>query len=297
MLAVGGEGAQVAPPLSLSPQSPPSSASWPTPSWVQGVLESAAPLLPSMAPEHLGSLIWAASRLTAEAPPAAVAAGFRPSPSWMAQFVEAATAHEGGRRGDGGYYVRQQLLQQQQQQQQPRQQQPRLQQQRGFPVRALSNMLCALVDLQYRPTPEWLDQQFRSSLDPGIFSPHTLTSLPHDQSPVANSVAALGSLKTTHPEQLLAAGPVSTSIPHPAAAETVEVAMVDAVSLLCSCARLAHRPPPGVMRVLLGAAHRGLPSSTPSQAVELARALGGLGVLPSADWMSRWDALVRGGSG
>ena len=65
--------------------------------------------------------------------------------------------------------------------------------------------------------------------------------------------------------------------------------MVDAVSLLCSCARLAHRPQPGVMRVLLGAAYRGLPSATPSQAVELARALGGLGVLPSADWMGRWD--------
>ena len=110
------------------------------------------------------------------------------------------------------------------------------------------------------------------------------------QPPVSN-VAASGSHDATRPallEQPHAAELVSAPIiPVSVAVVAPEVAMVDAVSLLCSCARLAHRPQPGVMRVLLGAAHRGLPSSTPSQAVELARSLGGLGVLPSADWMSR----------
>ena len=64
--------------------------------------------------------------------------------------------------------------------------------------------------------------------------------------------------------------------------------------------RLSYRPPPRprvvqrgasaptVLRTLLGAAYRGLPSATPAQAVELAWALGRLRVVPPADWMRRW---------
>ena len=65
------------------------------------------------------------------------------------------------------------------------------------------------------------------------------------------------------------------------------VTMVDAVSLLCSCARLSHRPQREAARTLLDAAYLGLPSSTPSGGVELMWALGRLGLVPPREWLQR----------
>lgn len=283
-------------------ESRPRPSGWPPREWVLASMATAETSMPSMGHENLCSLIWAVSKLTV-APRGGLGSSkgsssgggtpskgentsagssaqdegsppLRPSRSWMAAFTEAASRSllpttSIDAQSDPSHEIiiyedriltqsDESFTSQSSASPDPKSDTvinsygPQQQQTAGTApsARALCNMLHALVELQYRPSSDWLDEQLGVIL------------IPHLSGSGSTSGSRSGSTRPPIP-------------------------MVDVVSLLCSCARLSHRPQRASARVLLDGAYLGLPSATPAQAVELAWALGRLGLVPPGGWMQR----------